>query len=239
MSNLIPIIEKAVSSGVDPDNLQKMLDMQLTILATEAKQAYAASMTKCQAELPLIVKNAENKQTNSNYAKHELICKEIKPVYTKHGFSLSFGEAESTKEKHIRTVCKITHELGHSEEDYIDLPLDDSGLKGTVNKTGVHATGSTFSYARRYLTLMVFDLATYDDNDAAMANVISNELALKLEEMITKNNLNMDAIMAYILSICGAESLNLIPENYYGRIFIAIQRKIKEVKGSANDNNKA
>jgi hypothetical protein len=34
-----------------------------------------------------------------------------------------------------------------------------------VNKTQVHALGSTSSYARRYLVCMIFNVTTEDDND--------------------------------------------------------------------------
>jgi hypothetical protein len=46
------------------------------------------------------------------------------------------------------------------------MPLDNVGMKGTANKTNVHATGATNSYARRYLTLMIWNLTTEDDIDA-------------------------------------------------------------------------
>lgn len=165
-SKMLSVIENAaINPDVDTSKMQALLDMQITIMDRNAKQSYAAAMTSCQSEMPLIVKTAENKQTNSKYAKHEMICKQIKPIYTKNGFSLAFSEGEARVEHEIRTVCVVTHELGFSKEFYQDLPVDDAGIKGTTNKTPVHGRSSTFSYARRYLTLMIFDLATYDDND--------------------------------------------------------------------------
>lgn len=57
------------------------------------------------------------------------------------------------------------HEAGHTKRYYVDLPIDSTGIKGSVNKTGVHANGSTYSYARRYLTMMIFNVVlTNEDN---------------------------------------------------------------------------
>jgi len=162
----VSVIERAVTNPeVDTDKLRAILDMQMTIMDKQAAQAYSADMTACQAEMPMIVKNAVNNQTSSKYAKHEAICAAIKPVYTKAGFSLTFSQGKADQEDEIRTTCIVSHRLGHKETYYIDLPLDNKGIKGNENKTEIHGKGSTFSYGRRYLTLMIFDLATYDDND--------------------------------------------------------------------------
>ena len=51
-------------------------------------------------------------------------------------------------------------------QKHFDLALDGVGLKGNPNKTAVQASGSTISYGRRYLKLMVFDVVlTNEDND--------------------------------------------------------------------------
>ena len=36
---------------------------------------------------------------------------------------------------------------------------------GTVNKTKIHASGSTLSYGRRYLLKLIFNLTTVDELD--------------------------------------------------------------------------
>ena len=60
----------------------------------------------------------------------------------------------------------VINPLDWYRQHHIDLPLDNVGTKGTVNKTGVQATGSTNAYGRRYLVLMIFNVSTEDeDND--------------------------------------------------------------------------
>lgn len=166
---MIAVIESAsINPEVNPEKMRQLLDVQMTIMDRQAKIEFDQAMAECQSEMSnlRILKEADNQQTRSSYAKHESICAAIKPVYTKHGFRLSFSEGKSETEGEIRVNCNVTHRQGHAEHYWIDLPTDSAGIQGKVNKTPVHAKGSTFSYGRRYLTLMIFDLATYDDNDA-------------------------------------------------------------------------
>lgn len=216
----------AANPDVNPDNLQKFLDMQVQILDREARQAFAASMAACQSEMPAIARKAVNQQTASTYAKHEAICVGIKPVYTRHGFSLTFHEGKAERDNEIRIICDVTHQLGYSEQHYIDLPLDMTGIKGTVNKTPVHAKGSTISYGRRYLTLMIFDLATYDDNDAdfkPVQELISTEQVMNLEALITEIGANK----ASFLKVCKVDALENLPADKYDAALKRLEERRK------------
>lgn len=204
-ASLSPLVQLAMSKDIDPERLDKLLEVQISYEANEAKKAFSAAMSECQKEMPMIVKNAENKQTSSTYAKHEAVCKAVKPIYTEAGFSLSFHEGTAKQPEEIRTICDVAHSLGHSKQYYIDLPSDGAGLKGNANKTPIHAKGSTFSYGRRYLTLMIFDLATYDDNDgntgnsaAEPAKLITKTQVNKLRKAIKDNDRDEAAFLKYI-----------------------------------------
>jgi hypothetical protein len=159
----------AVQRGADPVQLGQLLDLKERYDREEARKAYAEAMMAVQAEAPVIAKDALNKQTASQYAKLEAINAGLVPVYTRHGLSLSFSQGEAAKPEHIRIECQVSHRLGHVENKHVDLPLDMTGIAGTVNKTAIHATGSTYSYGRRYLTCMIFNVSTGDDDDGQSA----------------------------------------------------------------------
>ena len=106
-----------------------------------------------------------NDQTGSPYARYESILNKAKPVYTNHGFALSFGTDSSPLESHIRITCSVTHEKGHSKDFFVDLPMDSTGIKGNVNKTQIHGTGSTYSYGKRYLITMIFNIEIANEDD--------------------------------------------------------------------------
>lgn len=169
----VTMVERlATNESVDADKLQKLVDIQMQIMDRNAEAEFNSAMAKVQAELPTVLADSVNQQTSSTYAKHEIIAKTIKPVYTRHGFSTSFSQADTPRADHIRIVGTLRHSAGHSVEYFADLPIDDRGIKGNVNKTPLHATGSTFTYGRRYVTCLMFDVATGDDTDG---NVYDDE----------------------------------------------------------------
>jgi hypothetical protein len=163
---MVSMIERVVMDpNADLDKLERMLSMKERMDAETARRAFSDAMAACQGEMEPIARNQRNSQTNSNYADLAAIYKTCKPVSGKHGFSFSTFPAQSEKPNHMAVRWTLRHSAGHEESDIAELPIDDKGIKGTVNKTGVHAFGSTASYARRYLFCMIFDVATADDND--------------------------------------------------------------------------
>ena len=162
-------IELAITKGADVEQLSKLMDLKERYDAQEARRAYNEAMRRVQAEMPRIKKDAKNEQTQSMYARLDTISKALIPVYTLHGFALSFSEQPATKDHYVRVCCDIYHSGGHTEHKCAELPIDDVGIKGTVNKTQVHATASTWSYAQRYLTLLVFNVAPEESDDDGQA----------------------------------------------------------------------
>lgn len=157
----------ATNKAIDADKLEKLVDVQLKVMAENARREFNVAMSAVEANLPQVARDAQNDQTRSLYARHETIARAIKPIYTQYGFSTSFSQAEGPQ-GFIRIRGTLRHVGGHEAEYLVDLPLDDKGIKGNVNKTPLHATGSTLTYGRRYLTCMMFDVATGDDTDGNM-----------------------------------------------------------------------
>jgi len=184
----VDMVERlATNEAVDPDKMQKLVDLQMQIMDRNARDAFYNAMNLVQAGLPTVAKDALNKQTSSMYAKLETVARAIKPVYTSEGFSASFWEGKTEKEDYIRIEGVLRHREGHSEPYSLELPLDMAGIKGNVNKTRIHASGSTFTYGRRYLTCMMFDVATGDDNDAQQpVETISEDQANDLTALINE-----------------------------------------------------
>jgi hypothetical protein len=159
------ILRFAVERGATIETIERLVKLKEREDEKRAKAAYAAAMQAAQGEMPQIFKDAKNPQTNSRYARLESVNKSIVPVYTKHGFSLSFGTADCPTPETIRVTCTIRHAAGHSEEHRCDVPLDVLGAKGNPSKTRTHGFGSSLSYGRRYLTLLIFNVSTGDDDD--------------------------------------------------------------------------
>lgn len=133
--------------------------------AFAAQQAYFTAMSECQGELPVVTKNQRNKHTNSNYADLAAIEEQAMPIIHRHGFGVNFQPSGYNEAGELLIKWRITHKDGHAESDTAGIPLDGAGTKGTVNKTGTQAFGSTATYGRRYLLCMLFNISTGDDRD--------------------------------------------------------------------------
>lgn len=192
------MVGRALEMGVSPDILKQMMDLRDREEARNAERAFAAAMVAAQAEMPQVVRNAKNTQTNSLYAKYETISEAIQPIITKHGFACMFSEGQPALPNHIRTLCDVVHEAGHTKQFYADIPFDNVGMKGNANKTNTHAYGSTKSYGKRYLKCEIFDVAVKnqdDDGNAAggeMDTPITEEQAATIRALIEETGTDIE-----------------------------------------------
>ncbi len=224
-ASVMAMLQSAVERGADPDALEKLVALQERIMDREAEMAYTAAMVAVQGKIPYIHNESKNSQTGSSYAKLDKINKIIIPIYTKHGFSLSFGTGVSQLEGWTRITCDVLHERGHSKNYYIDLPLDDVGLKGNANKTKMHASGSTRSYGSRYLTNMIFNLTTGDDDDGNGAvEYITEQQVADLDCKISELGRDKDGFLKFLK----VDSLEELPANKYVGAIKALEAKAKQ-----------
>jgi hypothetical protein len=231
------LAQMTADPNVNVDKMERFVDLQKRIWDYQAEHEYNKDMVLCQAEMPIVPKDTDNKQTNSRYPKLETIIKHTKPTYTKHGFAVEFYEGESTKEDCVRTMADIKHRGGHSVTRYIDIPVDDKGPKGTVNKTKTHAKVSSITYGRSRLLRMIFNISdseSDDDGNAAGTETIDDQEHSRIKDMIDDLKDSKEAEKA-TLRFCGVEGLEFIPKSKINDVFKAlIARKAKEKDANKN-----
>jgi len=165
-NNMISVIERMASNpDVDVDKLERIMAMQERMIDKSAEQDWSIAMVNTQQSMPLIPVTGKNPQTNSGFAKLEVINRLITPVYTENGFSVSFSQEKSEFEDCIKIVGVVSHSGGHSKRYEYDSPIDDKGIKGTVNKTPTHGRASAVSYGQRYLIKLIFNLILEGEDD--------------------------------------------------------------------------
>lgn len=201
------------------ERLERMWEMHKEMQDRDAARAYADAMKACQKEMPAIQKRGKNKQTNSRYALLEDINRLITPIYTRHGFSLSFGTDRSELADHVGIVCDVMHDGGYSKTYTYDAPIDNVGIKGEKNKTTTHGRGSAISYGRRYLVMMIFNLTIGDDDDGNAAGEneqqrIAREIAQEWVQVADglKTHQDYTKRKAEVLQAYGGKPSNLPPE---------------------------
>jgi hypothetical protein len=163
---LLAMIDRvARDPDFDLEKMKSLIAMRNAELERQAKLSFNRAMKAAQQAMPQVVRDKMNDQTRSMYAKYETISEAMQPVIGEHGFSLSFGEADSPKANHIRITCDVMHDDGHVKPVYVDMPFDNAGIKGNVNKTPTHGLASTITYGRRVLKTMIFDVAVKGQDD--------------------------------------------------------------------------
>ena len=219
------IAEAARDPSVDVSKMERLFEMRERMIDRQAHLQFNAALKAAKAEMPGILRNKYNDQTKSNYANLESVSDAMDPVVTNHGFSMSFCTADSPKVDHYRVTCTLAHEGGHEKEYFADIPVDAAGIKGTANKTLTHAFGSTMSYGRRYLKMMIFDVKTTDDDgNAAGSQTVTDEQIVELQTLIA----NAGADKPRFLKFLKLERLEDLPAERFGYAKQALFAKQKE-----------
>lgn len=166
---IFQIIERAARDpNVDIDKMERLIKMQEAVQARQAELEFDEAMSAAQEAMQPVRADANNTQTRSKYATFAALDAAIRPIYTKHGFSVSYSTDDSPLDGHVRVVAKVARG-GHRERPHIDMPADGKGAKGGDVMTKTHATGSAIQYGRRYLLGMIFNIAVSRDDDGNAA----------------------------------------------------------------------
>lgn len=159
----LALIERAArDKTVDVSKMRELLNMKLDYEKMLRQDAFQRAMIAAQEEMPEVTRDAVNKDNKSKYAKLESIARMIKPVYRKHGFSITYTSRVEADQKFIG--CWVMHKDGGKE--YHELPgeIEDAGMRGVKNKTPLQGLGVMVSYLRRYLLCMIFDVILIDED---------------------------------------------------------------------------
>lgn len=228
-ANLMAMIGRlAADPNADIDKMERLMAMKERVEAESARREFNAAMTACQQAMPAIVKNKTNNQTSSRYADLEVINAAITPIYTSHGFSLSFDNEEPRAEGWVRVRCTVRHSAGHVEHFHYDSPIDDKGIGGKPNKTETHGLASATSYARRYITVLIFNLTIKgEDNDGnggqRKAQTINEQQQSVIVELINKGKADKAAFLHYY----DIESIDQLPVCKFQEAKKGLQQKVR------------
>lgn len=235
-SAVLSIIERAARDpSVDIGKMRELLAMRNEMMAFEAKRDFQGAMTAAQIEMRPILANAPNSQTNSRYATFEALDGAIRPIYTRHGFALSFGTDNSPLADHVRVTCEISHIGGHSQNRHIDMPADGKGAKGGDVMTKTHAVGAATTYGRRYLEAMIFNLTITKDDDGNgasvgdMAMTITADQYREIQDLLTESGSKEADMLKYIK----ADSVEVLTLAQYAKAKNAMVHKIRLMKQKA------
>lgn len=221
---IMAVISKAASDpATDVDKLERLMAMYERLEARNSETAFNAAMTQAQSEIGRITADGNNRQTSSKYATYAALDRALRPIYTRHGFSLSFDTGDGAPDLHVRVLCYVAHQSGHSRTYHVDMPADGKGAKGGDVMTKTHATGSAISYGMRYLLKGIFNVAVGEDDDGNAASIprITEQQAADLRALIEEVGANEANFLKYMK----AGSIEQIQAAAYRDAVSALERK--------------
>jgi hypothetical protein len=165
------IREAAANPAVDPEKLDKLLSLRERVMDRSAEQQFHDAMHRAQERMKFVATDKKNSDKGNRYASFKALDREIRPIYSSEGFSVSYdtgmGKVEygPIPDGSIRILMDIAHSAGHKIQKHVDIPVETTGAQGTKMMTKIHATGSAMSYGKRYLLIFGFNLAVGEEDD--------------------------------------------------------------------------
>jgi len=225
------IADMAADPACDPDKMEKLLNVQITLMDRQAKIDFDQALSDVQREMPRITARGEIKnkagEVTSRYMKYEDIDLVIRPLLQKFGFSLVHDAKEENGKMLVTTILK--HRGGHQESVSSPLPFDQTNAL----KSALQAAASTESFGkRRNVCKMLNIVAEGDDDDGAGTNAmkIDDAQAKEIKDALRESGADVKRFLDYMKADC----VENIAMKDYGKACVALRRKvISEAKQAA------
>lgn len=214
------IIREGISKGMDLDKLKGLLELQERWEANQAKKAYHQAMAAFKANQPVILKDRKVSYLNVKYSHASLgeASRKINPELCKYGLYASW--IPNQQGDRISITCRITHEMGHSEEATLSGPEDHSGSKNPMQ-----AIGSSAHYLERYTLFAVLGIAPENGDTDAIIEVEKVTLEEVAQLLVEVQDRNID--LGKFLTYMGIKEMKDMPKSELQRAKIAIEAKKK------------
>lgn len=232
------IAAAARDPSVDVAKLEALLRLQREVEEVEARREFNRALHEVQAKLPQVAKNGTislrdrdgNDKGSIPFAKWEDVDAILRPIYSAHGFSLSFDTMPRPGDGGGAIIVgTLQHTAGHSRTASLPLPLD-SG----PGRNNLQAMGSTLSYGKRYVAEMLFNIVRKgEDRDGADPTPITEAQKGELIELQREAEADTRAFLAFLQ----VESLDDLPASRFGEAKNALLAKIRALKGGPPPRN--
>jgi hypothetical protein len=224
-TSIAGILDKAVSSGMSPEQLEKIVALYERVSDRQAAQEFAGAMARFQAKCKAIPKTSSAKistksgiQYSYKYAELDTIAAHVRPLLSDEGLSYTWDSVENKGS--IDCVCTIRHLNGHSVSARFSCPTDSA-----ASMSGAQKNAAALTYARRQSLIQALGLTTCDpDTDAGATDTITEHQAANLSAMLDEVSPGPEGL-AKFLKLMGVEKLSAIPASSFKVAITALEGK--------------
>lgn len=204
------ILEIVKRTDVDPERLEKFLDLQIKMEERQAKQKFAESLAGFQGDCPPILKKKTvgfgtgEKAVSYSYSPLDEIVHIIKPVLQKWGLSFTFN-CKRLDEKTNELITVVTHKQGHAEH-YSHFYYSLHEGQGNTSQR----LKSALTYAKRAALENALGLVTAgEDDDAKRAHdrMASEEQIEHIHRLILRTKSDLPKLLEF-MKLDGLEGIS-------------------------------
>ena len=235
------VLDRAVNQNASVEVLAKLMDLQERYEKNMARRAFDNAIATAKAQFKPVRKNrqvgfASKKPgaSRTDYKHEDLaeIARMVDPILSAHGLSYRV-RTHSAPNEPITVTCIISHRDGHSEENALTGPRDDSG-----NKNAIQQIGSAVTYLSRYTLKAALGLAASNDDDGKATGESVAE-----EETVPVITAEQQESLATLITSCGVglksfckhydiEKLEQLPVHLHGEAVSACNEYAAKVKAA-------
>lgn len=231
----LAILNLAVSRGADVNTLERISALAREWQADAAKQKYAEAMVAIQKDMPVVVSDKHNQQTNSRYPSMERVMDTLKPIALKHGVTYSFHEGEAPKDGIVCVVGIFRHVAGHQETRTRYGKIDNVGLKGNPNSTEIQGAQKSVTYLSRRLICAEFGIVIADeDRDGGRpSEFIDHSQISGLKRLLAESGHKTDAEVKQFLNWAKVDTLEELTKAKFDEAVPMLRALIEKSKKGA------
>lgn len=212
------ILEAVVAGKIKPEDVSTFK----ALLAVSAEQQFAEAFVRLQADLPTIVATSVI-PNRGKYERFEDVMRQIQPMLTKHGFTVSFSQ-DFTNNR-IVTTCYLTHGT-HTRPNSFGVRASAKADSETQSDCKASTTAKRNALLQS-LNIVIRQDCLNEEDDAALEGdpnktVTPNE-ADELERRAKELNVEWPAFWQF----AKAKTFATIPANRYAELDAMLRRKEK------------
>jgi hypothetical protein len=218
--NHFDLLQLALQKDAAIDVIERLAKLQLESRKLDAEVDFNEALGQCQEEAKLVINDSDKTGPGGKkWATYKALDREIRPIYRRHGFSISFGSADSSNPDRILVTCQLSRGM-HSRNYQLPMDASGEGAKGGGALSKPHAILAAMEYGRRCLLKSIFNLVTGEED------VITNgELAEQVEYI---QNASTPAELATLYS-AAYEKFELTPAAL--KVIVAARKARKKEMG--------
>jgi ERF superfamily len=198
---LLKIVER---SDIDPERLEKFLDLHAKTQARAASIAFFDALAGFQGDCPIIPRSRKvdftaksGNNTKYSYAPIDEIVHIIKPILVKWGLSFSFDIKKTASESENELQITVRHRGGHSEvTTYYYNPLHDDQRMNQSQRAK-----SSITYAKRAGLENALGIVTADEDDdanRALDTTVSDAQIDEIKQLVEQTKSEEKKLLAFL-----------------------------------------